>query len=140
MNWQRLATQSHYQTAVAIQKKLLEQDIAEATLGIEELIEALSRSDKRALRSQLTRLMLHIIKWRLQPDYRSRSWLSSISNARVEIAALLEDEPGLRRVIPELWEKCFRAAQKLAYAETGIQPKIAELTENEVFDKEYTLS
>jgi hypothetical protein len=48
MNWQELSTTSHYQTAVAVKEKLLEGDIEEATHGIEELIEALGRSEKRA--------------------------------------------------------------------------------------------
>ena len=84
MNWKELAITSHYQTAVAIQNELRQGNIEDSAIGIEELINALSRSEKRALRSQLTRLMMHIIKWYIQPTHRSRSWLISIENARVE--------------------------------------------------------
>jgi hypothetical protein len=54
MEWRDLATTSHYQTAVAVKDELAKGNIEEATAGIEELIEALSRADKRALRSQLS--------------------------------------------------------------------------------------
>ena len=59
--------------------------VQEAAKGVEELIEALSRSEKRALKSQLVRLMLHIIKWQSQPERRSSSWVASIKDARDEM-------------------------------------------------------
>jgi hypothetical protein len=68
MNWQELASTSHYQTAVAIAHVLRDGDVREATTGIQELIEALARSDRRELRSQITRLMAHVIKWKYQPE------------------------------------------------------------------------
>ncbi|MDM8523228.1 DUF29 domain-containing protein [Desulfococcaceae bacterium HSG8] len=140
MNWKELAITSHYQTAVAVKQMLWEGNIKEAQTGIEELTEALGRSEKRALRSQMTRLMMHIIKWRIQPERCSRSWLATIENARVEIDAILEDEPSLRRCIPELWEKCFESALRLAEKETGIKPRIDKLTWEEIFEEEYSLS
>ena len=74
MKWQELAATSHYQTAVKVQQNLLQGNTEEAIVGIEELVEALSRADRRALRSQLLRLMTHIIKRETQPTQRSRSW------------------------------------------------------------------
>jgi hypothetical protein len=56
-NWHDLATTSHYQTAVAIKHALSAGDIEHARIGIEELIEALARSDRRALESYLIRLI-----------------------------------------------------------------------------------
>ena len=39
-----------------------------------EEIEDLGRSARKELRSYLEGLVLHLLKWRYQPDYRSRSW------------------------------------------------------------------
>jgi hypothetical protein len=39
---------------------------------VEEL-EGLGKSEKRAISSQLTRLLLHLLKWQLQPQHRSDS-------------------------------------------------------------------
>jgi hypothetical protein len=61
MGWHDLATTSHYQTAIMIRRELLRGNLEETLTGIEELIEALGRSDTRELRSQLIRLMAHII-------------------------------------------------------------------------------
>ena len=136
MNWEELSITSHYQTAVAVKQELLEGNIEEGITGIEELIEALGRSEKRALRSQLIRLMVHIIKLKIQSQYRSRSWLVTISNARIEITYLLEDEPTLKPKIHELWENCFETAKHLVKDETGIEPTITELSWEEVFEEE----
>uniref|UniRef100_UPI0035935A0F DUF29 family protein n=1 Tax=Thiocapsa sp. TaxID=2024551 RepID=UPI0035935A0F len=91
MNWQTLSTASPYRTAVAIKQEIEEGRIEEATIGLEELIEALSRSEKRALKSQLVRLMLHIIKWQAQPERRSLSWIASIEDARATYCFELSD-------------------------------------------------
>jgi Domain of unknown function DUF29 len=41
--------------------------------NIAEEIESLGRSDRRELESRLTVLLLHLLKWRSQPDLRSKS-------------------------------------------------------------------
>ena len=139
MKWQELASTSHFQTAEAIKRELMAGHVDEATTGIEELIEALGRSERRALRSQLTRLMMHIIKWKIQPRQRSRSWMVTIENARVEIEEILEEEPSQKQNISELWNKCFQSAKRLAHQETGILPQLEDLSRTEVFEKEYIL-
>ena len=138
-NWQALASDSQYQAAQAVKRKILARDLDEAAVGIDELIESLGRSDKRALRSQLTRLMTHIIKWKVQPQRRTRSWVATIANARVEIASILDDEPSQRTNISLLWDKCLQAAKRIAAAETGLGIELNRLTETEVFEDEYIL-
>jgi hypothetical protein len=140
MNWHTLASNSPYRTAVAIQEALQAGRLPEANAGIQELIEALSKSERRALKSQLVRLMLHIIKWRTQPDRRSVSWVTSIADARDEIADIREETPSLNeRVIRELWDKAFVMAKRNAEAEMGRGADCEGLTWEEVFDLDYTL-
>jgi len=138
MNWQLLAATSHYQTAVAVGQALEQGDTSQAREGIQELVDALSRAEKRALRSQLIRLMAHIIKWKTQPEKRSRSWRQTIRNARDEIAESQEDTPSLTRdVIEAMWQKCFARAKADAEDEMGQESPVTKLTWKEVFDKEY---
>ncbi len=56
-DWELLALTDHYHTAVAIRDALREGEVEEATQGLEALIDALSRSEERALESHLIRLM-----------------------------------------------------------------------------------
>src|SRR5438128_8852620 len=86
VSWQELSAGSHYRVAAEIRRALLEHNYEDAEAGIEELIDALGGSEKRALKSQLIRLMTRIIKWKSEPDRRSYSWVATIYNARDEIA------------------------------------------------------
>ncbi len=47
-----------------------------------EEVENLGKSERRGVASQLTRLLLHLLKWQYQPQRRSDSWLDSISQPR----------------------------------------------------------
>ncbi|MBW3585327.1 MAG: DUF29 domain-containing protein, partial [Cyanobacteria bacterium 0813] len=96
-DWDWLAVCSHYQTAVTVQTLLKEGKSMEATAGLESLIEAMGRTEKRALKSQLIRLMLHIIKWKSQPQKQTTSWAISILSARREIEDIQEEVPSLNR-------------------------------------------
>ena len=140
MNWQELAATSPYRTAVAVEQALEQGDVAQANLGLQELIDALSRSDKRALRSYLTRLMAHVIKWQIQPEKRSRSWRATINNSRREIVEIQEETPSLSRdYIESIWNSCFETARDEAGADMDRDCPATLLTWEEVFEKPYEL-
>jgi len=61
-----------------------------------EEIEGLGSSDKRGLRSQLIRIIKHLLKWQYQHEKRSRSWEISIRNGRMEAKLIVEDSPSLK--------------------------------------------
>ena len=142
MDWEELAITSHYNAAVAIREALQKGHVDDASVGLEELIDALSRSEKRALKSHLVRLMQHVIKWRVQPERRSPSWMWTIRNARIEITDVQEETPSLTDevIATELWERCLRLAHNEAAKDmqmTDLQPQ--SLTWQDVFTREYTL-
>src|SRR5262249_10882031 len=71
-------------------------------LDREHLIEELhlmAGTERRALGSQLERLLLHLLKWQYQPRRRllGHSWEDSIVDARARLRDLLEDQPSLER-------------------------------------------
>ncbi|MCG9887197.1 MAG: DUF29 domain-containing protein [Cyanobacteria bacterium] len=92
-------------------------------LDIENLMEeldSLGRSERRALLSQITRLYLHLLKWHYQRERRSRSWLVSIVDARVEIRRLLADNSSFKAWLPEAVIVAYVDARTKAQAETGL--------------------
>jgi hypothetical protein len=141
MNWREQASLSPYQTAMAIEQELKAGRLDSATEGLEELIDALTRSEKRALKSQLIRLMAHALKWQTQPSQRSRSWAATIANAREEIADIQEETPSLTdEVIAGMWDKCFAAAKRQAEGEMNQECPVRQLTWAEVFATTYELN
>ena len=138
MDWQELSATSHYQTALQIEDELEKGHIPEASAGLKELIEALGRSEKRALKSHLTRLMAHVIKWRTQPEKRTRGWAATIHNAREEIRDIQEETPSLTdHVIEDIWDKCFQAAKREAEADMNQDTFLSELSWEEVIEADY---
>jgi Domain of unknown function DUF29 len=143
IDWQDLATTSHYQTAVAIRDALREAKVDDAATGLKELIDALSRSDERALRSHLVRLMQHIMKWKVQPQRRSQSWVAIIAIQRQEIADLQEENPRFTEayIRERLWDRCIQLAVKEAERDMNQAiPEPPALTWDEVFETDYQLS
>jgi Tfp pilus assembly pilus retraction ATPase PilT len=138
IDWEMMAVNSHFQTAEAAQSLLQQGETEEAQVAIQALIDAMSRSERQAVKSQLTRLMMHIIKWKTQPNKRSRSWIITIIDARDAIEESQEEMPSLNReFIESLWEQCFVKAKRKAEAEMNCKSNIASLTWQETFENIY---
>jgi Domain of unknown function DUF29 len=142
MDWELLAATSHSQTAIAIREKLQQQDYGEAMHGLEELIDALARADKRALESYLIRVMQHVITWKMQPERRSRSWIRTIRHGRKEIRKLQQDTPSLmdQLIREQLWDDCLESAIGEAEGDMDCDLPPLALTWQEVFEDEYRLA
>lgn len=83
--------------------------------NLAEEIDSLGRSDRRELRSQITRILHHLLKLEASPAAEPRGgWQNTIQQARDEIEALLEDSPSLRSEVEGIIAKQIRAATKLA--------------------------
>ncbi len=86
-----------------------------------EEVEDLGKSERRAIVSQLTRLLLHLLKWQYQPQRRSDSWLDSITDARTQIALAIEDSPSLNNYPTEQLESSYQRARRQAAKQTSIE-------------------
>lgn len=82
--------------------------------NLAEEIEDMARSQNRALVSHLRVLFIHLIKWRMQPEHRSRSWRGSINEARDQIADLLEQSPSLKHKLDEAVLSAYARARRIA--------------------------
>jgi hypothetical protein len=94
-----------------------------AALDVENLIEeveALGKSDRRAIKSRLEVLLMHLLKWQFQPEQRSRSWQATILEQRLRIADILEDSPSLKNYLPTVVDAAYVSARQLASIETGL--------------------
>jgi hypothetical protein len=92
--------------------------------NLAEEIEALGREQFNKLVSALRVLMLHMLKWDHQTALRSRSWVLSIEEQRLEIADVLTDNPGLRPRISEAIARAYRRARIEAAKETGLDETV----------------
>jgi hypothetical protein len=145
-DWGYLAATSHYVLAKEIKFSLQEGDMEDALEGLDELIDSMSKIAIREMRSHLLIIMIHILKWKYQPQKRSWSWKISISNARDEIEEVQEETPSVtKKTIETEWNKVFTKAVRQSADEMKLDDKEKRkynpeiLTWKEVFEKEYSL-
>lgn len=86
-----------------------------------EEIESMGRSDSRELKSKLTVLIGHLLKWQFQPEKRTPSWHTTIVIQRDDVADLLAESPSLRGKLD--LSRVYERATVLASAETGLSGK-----------------
>lgn len=104
-----------------------------------EEIESLGRNDKRSLKSQTARLLMHLLKQKFQSEKQgdSNSWNNSIVEASREIKYLLEDSPSLVIELKRIYSKAYEDARQDAAAETKLNiktfPKECPWTIEELF-------
>jgi Domain of unknown function DUF29 len=85
-----------------------------------EELEAMAGSDQRELESRLCLILLHLLKWQIQPELRGASWRKTLRTQRREIRKLLNQSPSLRRQVPGLVLEAYPDAVKDAVDETGL--------------------
>jgi hypothetical protein len=85
-----------------------------------EEIESLGRREKKAIKSNLRIVILHLLKWNYQVEKRSQSWIYSIAEHRQRLYDDFEISPSLRGYFQEIFLKVYEEARKLASKETGL--------------------
>ena len=93
------------------------------TTNIAAEIEALVHYLADKLRSDLSRVLQHLLKWDHQPQVRSRSWSLSIEEHRKRVADHIESGPGLKSILPKLLVEAYRNGRRHALDETGLPQK-----------------
>lgn len=89
-----------------------------------EEIESLGISNKTTLRSQLNRLLMHLLKEKYQPEKNySNSWRSSIIDAKREILYITDHSPSLKNFLLVIFPKSYKDARKYASEETNLDIK-----------------
>ena len=139
-DWEDLALTSHYNTAVAIKAALEAGAVADAMTGLEELIDALSRSDERAIKMYLVRLMQHIIKWKAQAERRSELGGNDSRSAPAGPGAPGGKSPLYCCRIQTWWDRLSASAVNEAERDMNQEiPHPPILTWDEVFETPYEL-
>lgn len=112
-------------------------------LDIEHLaeeIEDVGKSEQRELANRMAALLVHLLKWRYQPERRGKSWESRLGAQRLALARRLQKTPSLRIGLEDLdwWEDAWLDARTETAKETGIGfdvfPPVCPWTEAQVLD------
>lgn len=116
------AYEADYGAWVALQAELLRKGRF-AELDLKHLIdevESLGRSDFHHFESALKVVILHLLKWDVQTDHRTRSWASSIDAHRGQVLQELKESPSYKARIDEAIERAYGRAYLKAHKETKL--------------------
>ncbi|MEM9275556.1 MAG: DUF29 domain-containing protein [Cyanobacteria bacterium P01_F01_bin.143] len=84
---------------------------------------------------------MHLLKWRYQPDKRSRSWKSSIFEHRRRIDKAFKNSPSLKPFFTDIFAECYQYGRKQASIETGLSlaafPTESPFTIDEILDENF---
>lgn len=83
----------------------------------------MGKRDLKELNSRIQVLLMHLLKWQLQPARRSPSWQATMITQRLEIDGILRQSPSLRPKIASELGYNYAGAVKRAVPETGLAPK-----------------
>ena len=111
--------------------------------NLAEEIESLGREQFNKLESALRVLLIHFLKWDHQPSKRSRSWMLSIKEQRLELKDVLDDNAGLKPRIAEALARAYRKARVQAARETRLEetafPEACRYRFEDIISREFGL-
>ncbi|MBD2449831.1 DUF29 domain-containing protein [Nostoc sp. FACHB-152] len=138
----RLYDQDFYLWIETTAKQLKEGRFSDVDLeNLIEEIESMGRSEKRVLESNLVVLLMHLLKYKYQPEKRSNSWKVTIREHRRRLTRTFKDSPSLKPYFQEVFTDCYQDARKQASDETGLSvdifPVESPFTMDECLDEDF---
>jgi Domain of unknown function DUF29 len=106
-----------------------------------EELESMGNSDKSALESNLTILLMHLLKYKYQKNKISNSWRYTIREHRRRLKKSFQKSPSLKRYFYEVFGQTYDDARELAADETGLSlntfPLECPFTQLQVLDGDF---
>lgn len=80
----------------------------------------MGKSQANQLHNRLELLLMHLLKWQYQPNFRGASWQRTINEQRRRIAKHLIKNPSLKAKQEETFLDAYEDARHSATVETGL--------------------
>ncbi len=93
--------------------------------NVAEELEGLGKQQASELKSRYVVLIAHLLKWTLHPERRGNSWRTTILEQRARIADHVEENPSLKALDEDVFERAYkvarlRAAREMKHAPEGV--------------------
>lgn len=106
-----------------------------------EEVESMGASEVRELESRFEILLMHLLKWKYQPNLQSKSWKLTIKEQRHRIEKRLKKMPSLQSQLETIFLESYEDAIFSAAKETGLDentfPQQCEWSLKLVLDNEF---
>jgi uncharacterized protein DUF29 len=113
--------------------------------NLAEEIESLARNERRGIRSQMARVVEHLLKLEYERgifrDYDARGWRVSVRSARRQMRELLSESPSLRPQLAQMLLDAYEDGRLEALREPALSedilPEISPWTVEQVMDDSF---
>ncbi len=137
--WEDLIFTSDYLAGVQIQKCLEDNEVEEAKMGLQMLLESQKMWEQSELQWKLRDLMFHVLIGILVPQKRTAKWSIELDNMRTDIENHRHKNPVMDdNYVKTIWNTAFEVAKENAQLWVSQSREIPELSWGEVFEKEYS--
>jgi len=106
-----------------------------------EEVEDMGRSQRRAVKSALLVVLIHLLKYRFQPTHRAPSWRATLREHRRRLRDEFADSPSLKPYAERVFTACYLDACEEAAEETGLPlaafPPVCPFTLEPVLDRNF---
>jgi hypothetical protein len=90
---------------------------------LKELLEDMSKRDRREVESRLQVLLMHVLKWKFQKKKRTKSWQRTISEQRRQLRGEFRASNALRNHAEAILADAYAEAVEWAAEETELPAK-----------------
>lgn len=109
--------------------------------NIAEELRDVGNSEYAQLESALRVLIMHMLKWDQQPEFRTRSWVFTIAEQRDRYHVVLGKNPGLKPHLDTMRSHVYRSARRWAANETNLHesefPKTCPYDWDDLLDRPF---
>lgn len=109
--------------------------------NLAEEIEDIGRSERRAVRSALSIILIHLLKYQVQLSRRSRSWVDTLLEHRGRLAEEFRTSRSLKLYAESELAAVYRLARKRAAVQTRLPlsdfPETCPYTLTQILDEDF---
>ena len=126
-----------HQTQLLRQGRLNELDLE----NLAEEVDDIGRSQRRAVESELSVILIHLLKYQFQPSKRSRSWLDTLLEHRGRLARDFRISKSLKLHAETELDDLYQLARKRTAVQTRLLlttfPETSPYTLEQVLDEDF---
>ena len=126
-----------HQTQLLRQGRLNELDLE----NLAEEVDDIGRSQRRAVESELSVILIHLLKYQFQPSKRSRSWLDTLLEHRGRLARDFRISKSLKLHAETELDDLYQLARKRTAVQTRLPlttfPETSPYTLEQVLDEDF---
>lgn len=106
-----------------------------------EELESIGKRERRSVRSNLIVIVVHLLKWKYQPEKRTKSWQITLLEHRRCLQEDFNDSPSLKNYYVDIFDSCYQQACKQATLKTDLPsttfPDTSPFEQEQILDPDF---